>query len=71
MGDYGWRWQTAREHPSGATYDGDGWYVCMECGANERDEAHSELGIPFPAGGPIPSSCPRNELTAVFRGLAG
>jgi hypothetical protein len=66
MTDHVWRWQAAEEHPTGSTYDGDGWYVCIECGASKRDNAHSELGMPFPAGAVIPTRCPRNQPTAIL-----
>jgi hypothetical protein len=66
MTDHVWRWQAAEEHPTGSTYDGDGWYVCIACGASQRDEPHTELGIAFPAGGVIPLSCPRNEPTEIY-----
>jgi hypothetical protein len=57
MADHIWRWQAAEEFPSRLAFGGDGWYVCIACGANDYDPEAERA---------IPAQCPRNRPTAVY-----
>jgi hypothetical protein len=54
--DHLWRYQNGNEHPAGWIFDGDGWDVCIACGAHD---------FTAEAARATPTSCPRNRPTAI------
>jgi hypothetical protein len=57
MAEHVWRWQDIGELPSRVGDDREGWYVCITCGAHDRDEAAARA---------TPRTCPRHWPTRLY-----